>query len=220
MRKSFDHFVDEHDAVNRRQAPSKEEFDGAWFNEVFEKTRVRDEVRDQGYGDWMSAAAKQGNANPKRVLNPKCTSDAFNKAFERSVPVRKEDMALIVRPDPGVLGTTLSLTEIGAEAVDNYEVAVGGGLVGYDVQQAHTERRIGSVYKGESQPLVYFDETQVQEQREQDLKRGLTEEERRAERRDEERQSRRDEARRGVQMRIDREVSQATYRANMMMLSR
>lgn len=220
MRRGFEHFVDKHDAVTRRQAPSREEFDGAWFNEVFEKTRIRDEVRDQGYGSWLSK--DEPPRKPKRALNPgKCTSDAFNKAFELTVPIAKEEKALVVRPDPGVLGTTLSLTEIGVETLDNYEVAVGGGLVGYDCQMAHTERRLGSVYQqADAGPLGAFDETVIFERREKDLLKTLTDEERRAERREAERQRAADAARRGVQMRIDSAIYGATNRANMMMLSR
>lgn len=223
MRMGFEHFVDKHDAMSRRHVPgqtSSDDFDGAWFNEVFEKTRVRDDVKDQGYGDWLSNEDDLAKPKPKRALNPKCTMETFNKAFEKAVPVREESKALIVRPDPGVLGNTLAFTEIGVESLDNYEVAVGGGLVGYDCQMAHTERRIGSVYAGQTQPMTAFDSTRIERKREQDLERGLSEDEILAERRDTERQRVKDAARRGVQMRIDRNVSGATYRANMMMLSR
>ena len=215
LKRAYTADVERYDVQNRRGGERrKEDFDGAWFNEVFEKTRVRDETRDGGYGDWFLT---EEPAAPHATLNPKCGAGAFNRAFESAVPA-EQSRAIVVRPDPLVLGCTLGFTELGIDGVEEYDVAVGGGLVGYDCKKAHREQRTGSAFDGEQAPLSAFDERALRDRRARDLERGLTDAELEAERKEVEKASRRDAARRHIQLRTDTRQSEATYRADMLML--
>nr|WRJ69893.1 DnaJ domain-containing protein [Oceanusvirus sp.] len=211
LRRDFDADVSRMDATSRRKVDN-DNFDIVRFNSVFEETRVADEIHDTGYGDWIRSDDSIEKKSVK--LNPKCSGDAFNRAFDKAVPVAKENKSIIVRPVDLMCGSTLALTEIGAQSVDDY--SMGGG---FDCRLAHSSGRIANPDPCLFDSSRVLTPDQVEARRTSDLERGLSLAEERELERENERQRMLDDARRGVEMTKYMKRAEAHSKANRMFLT-
>jgi len=99
-----------------------------WFNEMFEKVRIKDGESDTGYGNWM-------NDMSKLEANPSVPLSEFATAFEKK---KKECKAIAVHKGisemeaPG--GYNIAREELG-----NYSSSMFSKLQYEDLKKAHTE---------------------------------------------------------------------------------
>jgi curved DNA-binding protein CbpA len=211
LKLDFEADVRNYDSVGRRDV----EFDINRFNSVFENTRTKDGILDSGYGDWFQSGQDLPSSKSYPKINPKSGSEAFNKAFEDNVPAPKNtETALVVRPVDITCGSTLWLTELGVDSVDDYSNGAA-----FDCRIAHTTQRLAD----NREPTHRHDHRaqtpeQIQAQRTADLARGLTHLEYELLRRDEEKNARLDAARRDIEMQKHKRFSEAHAQANRMLL--
>jgi hypothetical protein len=112
------------------------------FNQRFEEGKKFDAVVDTGYGDWLTSTP--ASEEPEiRAVAPGADSDAFNRAFESSVPdVPPEMMAIIVHPT-AASGGALGFAELDCDGVDDYSMS-GEGLTASDCKRAYSCQRLSS----------------------------------------------------------------------------
>lgn len=208
LKRDFEADVRTYDAAGRRDV----KFNLQHFNEVFDKTKVFDGDRDSGYGSWLQDEAPAAR-QPK--LNPNAGSAAFNRAFEASVPAPENaERAVVVRPIDMSCGSSLWLTELGGEAIDDYSRGDG-----YDCRLAHSTQRLadprGAMYSADARRMT---PAQVEAQRSADMAHGLTLDEQQALERERQREARVDAARRETEaLRVGR-MAEAHAAANRIML--
>lgn len=211
LKRDFDADIRNYDAATRRDA----EFNIQHFNTVFEQTRADDGIRDAGYGGWLQSDEDLPSKRSQPRINPNSGADAFNRAFEESVPAPKnEETAIVVRPADVACGSSLWLTELGVDAVEDYSQSGA-----FDCRIAHSTQRLAdprSVHLS-SDPRA-MTPAQIEAQRSADLGRGLSLHESDALRREEERAARLDAARREREMQKHRRFSDAHAQANRMFL--
>ena len=211
LKLDFEVDVRNYDAVRRKDV----EFDINRFNSVFENTRTSDGVADAGYGDWFQSGQDLPSSKSYPKISPKSGSEAFNKAFEENVPAPKNaEQAIVVRPVDTTCGSTLWLTELGVDSVDDYSHGVA-----FDCRIAHTTQRLADTRQA-ALPADHRSQTpgQIEAQRTADLSRGLSQLEFEALRREEEKNARLDAARRDIEMQRHRRFSEAHAQANRMLL--
>eukprot|EP00873_Tetraselmis_striata_P033848 jgi/Tetstr1/454112/TSEL_041031.t1 len=167
LKRDFDADVRNYDSTTRRDV----QFSIEQFNSVFEQTRVDDSVKDKGYGSWLQSDADLPSARAQPKLNPNSGVDTFNQAFERAVPAPKNsETAIVVRPSDVTCGSSLWLTELGVDDVDDYSTGNA-----FDCRIAHTTQRLvdpGAVLP-QHDPRCMTPE-QVEARRAADLSRGLS----------------------------------------------
>ena len=210
LKMEFDADVSRYDSAGRRVA---ENFSIAQFNEVFEKTKVADEVYGSGYGDWLTSEEDFVSESKAPKLNPKCGTDAFNRAFERAAPPPKEERSLIVRPLDANCGSSLALTELGGESTSDF--SFDGG---YDCRLAHSSRRLA----GNARARPSYSSTtpgRIEAEREADMARGLSDAELAALASQQDKEKQIDEARRQVEMTRHYRRAEAHASANRMFLT-
>lgn len=205
LRRDFDADVRSYDSATRRDT----QFDIGRFNAVFENTQPG--VADTGYGEWLKTDQDLPQAARPR-LSQGAGADAFNRAFESSVPLPEAgETAVIVRPLDVTCGSSLWLTELGADAVDDYS---RGGA--FDCRIAHTTQRLAAPAPARTPGLVTPAEAEAR--RAADLSRGLSEQEAEALRREDQRAAMLDAARREREMARHGRLSAAHADANRMFL--
>lgn len=210
LKRDFDADIRTYDSTGRRDA----EFNIEQFNSVFQRTRIDDGVRDAGYGDWLQSDSGLPSAKKQPKLNPNAGADAFNRAFEQSVPPPKDaQTAIVVRPADAACGSSLWLTELGVDSVEDY---TSGGA--FDCRIAHSTQRLADPSaRGMSGHRAMTPE-QIEAQRSADLGRGLSFRESEALRREDEREARLDAARREREMSKHGRFAAAHAEANRMFL--
>ena len=119
-------------------------FDVGRFNERFEESRKFDAVTDTGYGDWLTAAAAAAPAEPEiKAVAPGADSDAFNRAFESSVPDVPDDMMAIIVHPTAANDSALGFAELDCDGVDDYSLSASG-LSASDCKRAFSCQRLSS----------------------------------------------------------------------------
>lgn len=191
----------------------KDKFDVARFNQVFETTQVDDPAKDGGYGSWLES--DQDLKRPaKHKINPKAGADAFNRAFEQSVPFEAQQRAIVVRPVDLTCGSSLWLTELGVDTVEDYTTSLG-----FDCRLAHTTQRLADPSISEfSSNHRAMTPAQIESQRASDLSRGLSMDEAQLLKREEEKQAMLDNLRREREMQKHGRFARAHAAANMALL--
>ena len=211
LKRDFDADVRNYDAAARRDV----QFNIQHFNSVFEQTRVTDGIRDTGYGGWLQSDQDLPSSRSQPRINPNAGADAFNRAFEQSVPAPKnEETAIVVRPADVTCGSSLWLTELGVDAVEDYSQAGA-----FDCRLAHSTQRLAdprSVHLSDDHRAMT--PAQIEAQRSADLGRGLSLHESDVLRREDERAARLDAVRREREMQKHRRFSDAHAQANRMFL--
>lgn len=203
LKRNFDADITTYDASNRRDV----NFSLEQFNQVFEQTKVEDEIQNKGYDRWFRDA--EDAMQPS--LNPKCGRDAFNSAFEKSVPESKEERSIIVRPVDLFESSSLMLTELGGNEIDDFSVSGA-----FDCRAAYTTQRV-SRSAGENKHSRLTPD-QISAQREADIAKGLSHAERSALEAEVAREKRLDDARREVEMARHSQRAAAHADANKIML--
>eukprot|EP00873_Tetraselmis_striata_P043961 jgi/Tetstr1/464225/TSEL_009030.t1 len=211
LKRDFDADIRNYDATTRRDV----KFNIQQFNSVFEQTRVEDGIRDTGYGGWLQSDEDLPSSRAKPRISPGAGVDAFNRAFEESVPAPKnEETAIVVRPVDVACGSSLWLTDLGEDSVEDYSQAGA-----FDCRLAHSTQRLAdprSVHlSGDCRRMT---PEQIEAQRSADMSRGLSLHETDVLRREEERAARLDRVRREREMEKHRRFSDAHARANRMFL--
>ena len=192
---------------------SKDKFDVARFNQVFETTQVEDPVKDGGYGSWLESDQDlKRSAKPK--INPKAGTEAFNRAFEQSVPFEAQQRAIVVRPVDLTCGSSLWLSELGVDAVEDYTTSLA-----FDCRLAHTTQRLADPSISEfSSNHRAMTPAQIESQRASDLSRGLSMDEAELLKREDEKQARLDSLRREREMQKHGRFANAHAAANRALL--
>jgi len=98
-----------------------------WFNQMFEKTRVKDEASDSGYGDWYN------NYKDKEQKN--FTLSDFGREFEKE---KQNCKALIVKRDIEEIGNTGGY-DLSRDVPAEYSSDVFSKLQYEDLKKAHTQ---------------------------------------------------------------------------------
>jgi len=98
-----------------------------WFNQMFEKTRVKDEAADSGYGDWYN------NYQDKEQKN--ITLSDFGREFEKE---KQNCKALVVKRDIEEIGNTGGY-DLSRDAPAEYSSDVFSKLQYEDLKKAHTQ---------------------------------------------------------------------------------
>jgi len=98
-----------------------------WFNQMFEKTRVKDEAADTGYGDWYN------NYQDKEQKN--VTLSDFGREFEKE---KQNCKALVVKRDIEEIGNTGGY-DLSRDAPAEYSSDVFSKLQYEDLKKAHTQ---------------------------------------------------------------------------------
>lgn len=192
---------------------NKDKFDVERFNSVFETTQVADPAKDGGYGAWLES--DQDLKRNKLKMNPKTGTEAFNRAFDQSVPFEAQANAIIVRPVDVTCGSSLWLTELGVDTVDDYTSSLG-----FDCRIAHSTQRLADPAQADYQrDHRAMTPAQIQSQRASDLSRGLSIDEADTLKRDEEKQLRLDGLRREREMLKHGRFAQAHAAANVALLT-
>jgi hypothetical protein len=108
---------------------SSKDFNG-WFNETFEKTKVRDDELDGGYGSWLKS--EEGIVEGKDVL-----LSEFEKEFEDQ---KKRVQSLIISKGvEEVLDNKEGGYTLSREKVDNYSSGLFSKLQYDDLRKVHVE---------------------------------------------------------------------------------
>ena len=105
---------------------SSKEFN-EWFNDMFDKVKVRDEENDEGYGSWFKS---DENMETEKIHNKRDMNSFFEK--------KKESVkALVVHKDIHEEGSNGGYN-LSREKVDNYDCSMFSTLQFQDLKQAHT----------------------------------------------------------------------------------
>lgn len=210
LKRDFDADVRTYDATGRKDV----EFDITRFNEVFDSTRVDDETKDSGYGKWLGSGEGMGSGHVRPKLNPNSGADAFNTAFEKSVPLPEaSETAIIVRPLDASGGSSLWLTELGGGRVDDYSMDSA-----FDCRIAHSTQRLAPASSRPPPVSSAATPERIAASRAEDLAKGLTEREAEVLAREERRQAMLESARREREMQKHARMADAHARANRMFL--
>lgn len=212
LKRNFEADIGNYDASNLKQV----KFDVTRFNAVFENTKVGDPARDGGYGQWLESDEGLTKKKPEFRVNPKAGADAFNRAFEESVPFEQvQESAIVVRPLDATCGSTLWLSELGADTVDDYTTSMG-----FDCRLAHSTQRLADPSRADySRDHRAMTPGQILAQRASDLSRGLTAREEEALKREEEKQIRLDQIRREKELEKHARLAEAHAAANRALLA-
>lgn len=210
LKRDFDADIRTYDSTGRKDV----EFNIEQFNSVFEQTRIDDGIRDSGYGNWLQSDEDLPSSRAQPKLNPSVGTDAFNRAFENSVPAPKNtETSIIVRPADITCGSSLWLTELGTDSVDDYSAGNA-----FDCRIAHSTQRLADPSAMQMANHRSMTPEQVEAQRSADLSRGLSFHESETLRREEQREARLDAARREREMNKHGRFAAAHAEANRMFL--
>lgn len=117
-------------------------FDQAKFNKFFNDNKMKDEVNEAGYKEWMEK--QQVSEAPQ--FRGSFTNDCFNSHFEKNVQVNRDNRQIIKYKEPDALVTVkrLGFTELGQDNVDDFsgENKSLRHLNYMDYRVAHTTSRI------------------------------------------------------------------------------
>ncbi|AUF82680.1 DnaJ domain-containing protein [Tetraselmis virus 1] len=213
LKRDFESDVSRFDASTRRHY-DENQFDINRFNSVFEDTKIFDEVQDQGYGNWFESDEDYIPESKAPKLDPKCDMSAFNRAFEKSVPVANTEQSIIVKPVDNMCGSSLTFTEIGGASVDDYTFSGG-----YDCRIAHSTHRLANPNAFQQRFASVTSPEQIAAERSVDINKGLSSAEQQALASHERKMQRIEEARRDVEMSRHSVRADAHARANRMFLT-
>lgn len=123
-----------------------------WFNESFEKARLKNEFTDTGYNDWFrgSSGAAAGASRSTHYSADDVSSeyegvggskDRMNEVFERK---RREARAIIVynqinESGLGSFGSGIAASSVDGEKPEDYSSSMFSKLAFEDLYKAHTE---------------------------------------------------------------------------------
>ena len=100
-----------------------------WFNDTFDKVKIRDEESDAGYNDWFTS---EEDMSIDDIASPADMASAFEKK-------KREAKALIVHTGIQDMGSTSSGYNLVREAPTNYSSDIFSNLKYEDLKKAHTE---------------------------------------------------------------------------------
>jgi curved DNA-binding protein CbpA len=117
-------------------------FDQAKFNKFFDENKLKDEVHEQGYKDWM----KDNEVAEAPKFRGSFNSQGFNNHFEQNANVNANSKHLIKYQEPEALVASkrLGFTELGQDNVDDFsgENKSMRNLNYMDYRIAHTTSRM------------------------------------------------------------------------------
>lgn len=117
-------------------------FDQAKFNKFFDENKLKDEVHEQGYKDWM----KENEVAEAPKFRGSFNSQGFNSHFEQNAQVAANNKHLIKYKEPEALvcSKRLGFTELGQDNVDDFsgENKSMRNLNFMDYRIAHTTTRM------------------------------------------------------------------------------
>jgi hypothetical protein len=190
------------------------------FHEAFEKNRMQSAM-DVGYGAQMQQSydgRETRELNVDRTLD-KFTSESFNQAFERNVPLsaHQTQVSVYKPPEAQMLAKRIQFSELGVEDMDDFSGKSGNGNLLYtDYMRAHTTQRLVDPRMVSSRPEFANVEQYVQ-YREQN--NTMTEDENRAYHEMMEEEKMREAKRRRAQKDYDKLAEQRHARFEQAMLS-
>lgn len=115
-----------------KQIKDKKNFN-KWFNELFEKTRIKDSENDSGYGKWFRKDEDEDNNT-----NTITTKDSMHEAFEKKKKIMR-DKAIILHQEVNIMDSGSHHFDIGRQKVENYSSSLFSKLPYEDLKKAHTE---------------------------------------------------------------------------------
>lgn len=117
-------------------------FDRAKFNKFFEDNKLKDEVIEQGYKEWMEENKVTNAPQYKGSFN----SQGFNQHFEQNAKVVTNNKHLIKYKEPEalIMAKSLNFTELGQDNIDDFsgENKSLKNLNYTDYKLAHTTTRM------------------------------------------------------------------------------
>ncbi len=111
------------------------------FNEIFDKTKLKNNIADKGYDTWI----KQSKL-PKQPTINKYNKDEFHRLFEQQDFIDKNNKYIVkhIEPQPQAPLTCIDYTELGIDNINDYsgENRDRNGLQFTDYKLAHTISRL------------------------------------------------------------------------------
>lgn len=124
-------------------------FNVARFNRVFDEARLDNPVDDHGYGEWMSPSTKNRDDIDVRNFVGEYSQDRFNNAFDKKVPVSKQQSQALIRktnaPQCVSLGSRqgAQFCELGVSKITDFgDKLTNKGISYADYKRAHTTERL------------------------------------------------------------------------------
>ena len=100
----------------------------SWFNKMFDKTRVKDDENDTGYGEWFNGYIDKEEE--------KVTLNEFGRIFERKKKETCKD--LVIKKDLNEMSSSNGFN-LDREKPDDYTSNIFSKLQFEDLKKAHTE---------------------------------------------------------------------------------
>ena len=124
-----------------KQIKDKKNFN-KWFNELFEKSRIKDSENDSGYGKWFRNDENEDEDESETALSSSSesiiTKDSMHEAFERKKKIMR-DKAIILHQEVDIMDSGSHHFDIGRQKVENYSSSLFSKLPYEDLKKAHTE---------------------------------------------------------------------------------
>jgi len=118
---------------------SKEEFKNknnfnSWFNEQFEKTKIKNDVEEKGYQDWLKSNEDM-ETEPTKSANVAIMKQEFDK-----LKVKAREKAMIVKEDihDMLSYSNVHATELSGEVPSSFNSDMFSDLQYQDLYQAHS----------------------------------------------------------------------------------
>ena len=145
-------FIDEEKDNFLKLLEDKKQFN-LWFNELFEKTMIRDDYTKTGYGDWL--------ISDNDLDNRTTTMENMNNMFEKK---KTELKAIVVHNDFKELDST-SLYELTNSKPESYSSDVFSRLPYEDLKKAHAETVIPVTMEDYNNKKKYKNMNELQQER-------------------------------------------------------
>jgi len=104
-----------------------------WFNQEFEKQKVRNDETDEGYGEWLTS---------NEGVHEETSATSLSAMSEQFARKKREARELVVHRgvDENILtGNSAGGTSLAGDSIDNYSSGLFSDLPYQDLKQAHEE---------------------------------------------------------------------------------
>jgi len=114
------------------QFKNKQSFN-KWFNDQFEKNRIKDNANESGYEDWLRSNDREDESTSKNI-----TMESMGQEFEKK---KSQARSLIVHQDiHEIYGSgSINASELSVDTPQDYNSDLFSTLPYQDLRRAHTE---------------------------------------------------------------------------------
>jgi hypothetical protein len=113
-----------------------------WFNDLFEKTKIKDEENDNGYEEWFR---NDSQCDCDNDTQESISQTKMHENFDKKKAEARAKKSLIIAPDiinANSIGSSNGAFDLGRTKVEDYSSDIFGKLTYNDLKIAHTETLI------------------------------------------------------------------------------